>query len=69
MDSPKRTLAKTITWQISGFVMMAILGFVVTGSFMAAGGLALTSMVIGTVSYVLHERVWARVHWGRTVSQ
>ena len=69
MDSPKRTLAKTITWQVSGLVMMALLGFVVTGSFAVAGGLALASTVIGTISYVLHERLWARIKWGRTISR
>ena len=65
MENTKRTLAKTITWQILGLIVMASLGFIATGSFRAAGGLAIASTMVGTVSYILHERLWARIPWGR----
>ena len=65
MDTKGRTLAKTLTWQTCGLLMMAILGYVTTGSLTAAGGLAVASTVFGTISYILHERLWARIGWGR----
>ncbi|MGB3243356.1 MAG: DUF2061 domain-containing protein [Sulfitobacter sp.] len=64
MDQRKRTLAKAMTWQTMGFVMMVVLGYLTTGSFTAAGGLAIATFVVGTISYVLHERVWAKIRWG-----
>ncbi|WP_326973151.1 DUF2061 domain-containing protein [Candidatus Rhodobacter oscarellae] len=64
MDTAKRTLAKATTWQVSGFAMMTLLGFLMTGSLATAGGFAVASTLIGTVSYVVHERVWAQIAWG-----
>lgn len=65
MDHKKRTVAKALTWQLMGFVMMVILGYLATGSINAAGGLAVATFVVGTVTYICHERVWARIAWGR----
>lgn len=65
MESRARTFAKTMTWQSTGLISMAIMGYIATGSFTAAGGLAVASTALGTVTYVLHERIWARIGWGR----
>lgn len=65
MESTRRTLLKAATWQLTGLASMAVLGYAITGSLEAAGGLALTSMALSTVCYVLHEKLWARVAWGR----
>lgn len=65
MDSPKRTFAKAFCWQAMGLLVMALIGFVFTGSFVQGGAMAVLSTAIGTVTYVLHERAWARVSWGR----
>jgi len=69
MQHPKRTLAKALTWQTSGFLMMAILGYLTTGSIRAAGGLALASFACGTVTYFIHERIWDRIRWGQIIQQ
>lgn len=66
MDSPLRTLIKALTWQATGLVTMTIIGFVATGSLRAGGSVALVSAATGLVFYALHERLWARVHWGLT---
>lgn len=65
MDSPKRTLVKTLTWQGLGLASMTAIGAAVTGSAGAGGTIALISTGAGTVCYVLHERLWARIRWGR----
>ncbi|MEP5728164.1 MAG: DUF2061 domain-containing protein [Sulfitobacter sp.] len=65
MEKQTRIIAKAITWQISGFMVMTVLGYVTTGSFQAATGLAVSACGIGLVSYVIHERIWAKVRWGR----
>ncbi|MDF3414392.1 DUF2061 domain-containing protein [Sulfitobacter sp. M57] len=65
MDLKKRTFAKAMTWQITGFFMMIAIGFFTTGSLNAAGGMAVAAFLTGTISYVLHERIWQRISWGR----
>lgn len=65
MDTHRRTVAKAVTYQLMGLVVMTALGVLFTGSTRAAGALAVTSAAIGALGYVLHERVWALVPWGQ----
>ncbi|MEV8465189.1 DUF2061 domain-containing protein [Fluviibacterium sp. DFM31] len=64
-DTPLRTLAKTLTWQGLGLLTMTLIGLAITGSVSAGGTIALIGAGVGAVCYVLHERLWARVRWGR----
>ncbi len=68
MESNKRTLAKAFCWQAVGLVVMTIIGYAFTGSAGEGGALALTSAAVGLMNYFLHERMWARVRWGRIQS-
>ncbi len=65
MDSTIRTLAKTLTWQTSGLIVMMAITYVVTGSLLDGGIVAVVSAATGTCFYVIHERLWSRVRWGR----
>lgn len=67
MDTPKRTLVKAVLWNIIGLAMMALVGFVATGSIMVGGAMALINTAIGLCCYIIYERVWQRVGWGRHV--
>lgn len=66
METKCRLLVKSLTWQASGFVAMAMISFLVSGSFGASLTIALGGMLSGFVFYFVHELVWARVAWGRT---
>ncbi|MEL6205656.1 MAG: DUF2061 domain-containing protein [Pseudomonadota bacterium] len=68
MDSPARTIAKTLTWQTSGFLSMVAITWIVTGSVASGGAVAGVATLIGTVSYLVHERIWACIRWGRVAS-
>jgi uncharacterized membrane protein len=65
MEKPIRTLAKAVSWQLLGMIVMVVIGYAFTGSVAAGGGIALASSALGFLSYFLHERVWSRVQWGR----
>ena len=65
METNRRTLAKAVTYQLMGLAVMTLLGTLFTGSAGAGGALALLSAAIGAVGYVLHEKVWTWVRWGR----
>lgn len=64
MENNKRTLTKAISWQVIGFVMMAIVNYFYMGDFSQGLGLSALLTLIGLVSYYLHERFWAGIRWG-----
>ncbi|QIE41565.1 DUF2061 domain-containing protein [Meridianimarinicoccus aquatilis] len=67
METPKRTFLKALTWQVLGLAMMTLIGLAVTGSVQAGGSIALISALTSLGFYILHERIWARISWGRSV--
>ncbi len=67
MDTRKRTIVKAVIWNLIGLAVMILVGFMATGSFAVGGAMAVVNASIGLTTYVLYERVWDRVHWGRNV--
>lgn len=65
MDTKIRTLTKALVWNAIGLATMALVGFVATGSLAVGGAMALVNATFGLVMYVVYERVWDRVSWGR----
>lgn len=66
MDTGKRTILKAILWNALGLAMMALVGFLMTGSLATGGTMAVINTAIGLASYILYERLWARITWGRS---
>ncbi|MBV7395796.1 DUF2061 domain-containing protein [Mameliella sediminis] len=67
METRARTLVKSVVWTLMGVVVMAAVGFAFTGSLIAGGGMAVINAVIGFLTYLVYERVWAGIRWGRHV--
>ncbi|MVO15679.1 DUF2061 domain-containing protein [Parasedimentitalea maritima] len=65
METRLRSLVKALIWNAIGLVMMALVGFFATGSVAIGGVIALTNTVIGFSCYLLYERIWSRIRWGR----
>ncbi|HZD25927.1 MAG TPA: DUF2061 domain-containing protein [Alphaproteobacteria bacterium] len=65
LESRKRTLAKAVTWQCLGLLVTTALGWYFTGSAAAGGQFALVSSGLALVTYVMHERLWQAIRWGR----
>lgn len=66
MESGRRSLVKAVVWNVMGLSVMTLVGLVATGSATVGGAIAVVNTGIGFVMYILYERVWARVSWGRT---
>lgn len=64
-DSKKKSLAKSISWQLVHMTFVAGTVFLLTGEWEIAGMAALAELVWETVAYYAHERAWAR--WGKKV--
>lgn len=65
METGKRTLVKAALWQVLGFLSMVLVGLALTGSLATSGAFAGLSTAIGFVTYIVYERLWARISWGR----
>ncbi|HEY8595769.1 MAG TPA: DUF2061 domain-containing protein [Devosiaceae bacterium] len=65
MEQPLRSVVKAVTWQILGLATMTGLAYVATGNLATSGGLALSAAAVSFLFFVLHERVWAHIGWGR----
>lgn len=63
-EMPKRTMAKALTWQFWGLLVMTVAGYWMTGSFAQASGFSLALQATSLICYILHERFWGRVRWG-----
>jgi len=64
-DTTKRSLAKTISWRLTGSGATFIIAYSIGGSAAIAGTIAVVQMVTNTILYFAHERVWNTIPWGR----
>ena len=65
MDTPTRSLAKALSWRITGTLDTFIISWIITGTAALAGAIAVTEVITKIVLFWLHERAWNRVSWGR----
>ncbi|WIY25596.1 DUF2061 domain-containing protein [Parasedimentitalea psychrophila] len=65
METRVRSLVKALIWNIIGLGSMALVGFLATGSIAVGGVIALINTAIGFTLYLLYERIWSRIGWGR----
>ena len=64
MDTYNRTLAKTLTYRISTFLFTYLVTFALTGAKGTSMAIAILSLTLGAVTFIIHERLWTRVKWG-----
>lgn len=64
-DRPIRSLAKAISWRVTGSLDTMLLSWFFTKSLTIAAAIGLTEVVTKMVLYYLHERVWNRISLGR----
>ncbi|PWG16207.1 DUF2061 domain-containing protein [Salibaculum griseiflavum] len=65
METRRRSLAKAILWNMIGLLCMSLIGLAMTGSAAIGGAMAVVNTVLGFCLYVIYERLWARIDWGR----
>lgn len=53
-------MAKTASFAAVHFTVAFSIGYIVTGSVIAGGTLALIEPMCNTVAYYFHEKIWAR---------
>jgi uncharacterized membrane protein len=64
VDSPKRSITKTIIWRIIAELDTLIVSYLITGSISWSMSIVGIESIIKTVMYYMHERAWGHVRWG-----
>ena len=67
IDSNNRSIAKTISWRLTGSFSTFMISYLILGSFSIASSIAIIQIIANTLLYYLHERVWNKIDWGRTI--
>lgn len=58
-------MTKTLTFAAVHFTVAFSVAYVLSGSFLVCGAIALVEPAINTVAYFFHERIWERIRQGR----
>jgi len=64
--SRKRSVVKAITYRGIIICLDFLVIYLLTGKVMTAAAFMIVSNVYTTIAYFLHERLWARIAWGRS---
>jgi uncharacterized membrane protein len=64
-DSKSRSLAKTISWRITGTTATFLISWIVLGDTKTSGAIAIIQLTFNTVIYFFHERLWNKILWGK----
>lgn len=60
-----RSLLKSVSWRIIGTLDTIVISYIITGKLAFALSIGGIELVTKMVLYVVHERVWNSIKWGR----
>ena len=63
-----RTIAKAVTWRSWMMITNSLIGWIVTGDWMKGLVVGLMALVINSILYICHERLWNRFDWKKVSS-
>lgn len=64
-ESPKRSIAKSVSWRVVGTLDTILISWLVTGTLSLAFSIGLVELVTKMVLYFFHERIWNSIKWGK----
>ena len=65
MDSNRRSIIKAITWRIFALLITTIVSFAILGTWSVSIAIGISSNLLKTLLYYIHERLWERTDWGK----
>ena len=66
MDSPKRSIIKTITWRFIAFFITMAAVYCYNSNIKESFLVSLVANAVKMILYYMHERVWNNIDFGRT---
>jgi uncharacterized membrane protein len=67
IDKPWRSLVKAVSWRITGTVDTILISWLITGQAKLALSIGVMEVFTKMTLYYFHERIWNRLHLGRTI--
>jgi uncharacterized membrane protein len=64
-DAHYRSVAKAVTWRLTGSIDTFVLSFLITGNIRIAGSISAVEVVTKILLFYGHERLWALIAWGK----
>jgi uncharacterized membrane protein len=64
-EAHRRSLAKAVSWRLTGSIDTFVLSFLITGSVRVAGSISGVELFTKILLFYFHERIWTLVPWGR----
>jgi uncharacterized membrane protein len=64
-ETSVRSLAKAISWRVTGTIDTFLISWLITGQILLASGIALTEIITKIFLFWIHERVWNKINWGK----
>lgn len=65
METPKRSIAKTISWRVVATLITGVVTYLLTGRLDFAVTVGLADTLVKFFLYYAHERMWTRILYGK----
>ena len=65
-DKLTRSFIKSLSWRVIGTIDTVLISYFITGKIDFALSIGMIELITKMGLYVLHERLWNRVSWGKT---
>lgn len=62
-----RTIAKAVTWRIWMMITNSLIGWAISGDPWKGVLVGLSTLVVNSILYVIHERLWNRADWAKEI--
>ncbi len=64
-EKVRRSLVKSVTFRVLVIVSDSIIIYAITRRVDMTVGVIIFSNILSTILYFIHERAWAKIHWGK----
>ena len=65
MDTIFRSIAKTLSWRLTGTFCTFLISFIILGDITTSGTIAMIQLIFNTIMFYIHERIWNIIKWGK----
>ena len=66
-ESLRRSIVKTVSYRVVILILDFTCIYLFTGQIKVAVGFMIVSNIYTSVGYFIHERIWDRIKWGKTI--
>ncbi len=65
MEKHKRSIAKAISWRVTGTIDTFLIAWLITGKVVLAVSIGGVEAITKFILYYFHERAWNKIEYGR----